>query len=166
MVRSLAVVPRVLLSVVLVAFVACAGEAPYAALRQATEEEVPGSWGLVLTPPGDVGDVIAPERAVALALRVETPGEVVQTLATVPGHVVGERDGVTAWVVIARNLCFARSKGDLVSSARRDPEDVERCSDRNLWVEILDASTGESLASLGAYDETGRWSPAVGTASA
>ena len=81
----------------------------------------------------------------------------------VPGSFVGARTETAAWVVFARDLCFAQSKGDLVSSSRRDPNDVQRCSDRNLWVTMVDPMTGKSLASLGAYDETGRWVPARGT---
>ncbi|HYG70664.1 MAG TPA: hypothetical protein VEC15_00055 [Actinomycetota bacterium] len=142
---------------------ACGGEPRYASQRQAAEEEVPGSWGLVLRPPPeDLEPRISPDRAREIALRVETPDGVLATLALVSGAFVGERDDTPAWVVMARNLCFAQSKGDLVSSARRDPRDVERCSERNLWVEILDPMTGESLASLGAYDTTGRWVPATG----
>lgn len=142
---------------------ACGGDPRYASQRQAVEEEVPGSWGLMLKPPpDDLEPRISPGRARELALRVEAPDEVLATLALVPGAFVGERVDTPAWVVMARHLCFAQSKGDLVSSARRDPQDVERCSERNLWVEILDPMTGESLASLGAYDTTGRWAPATG----
>ena len=146
----------------LVLLAACAGEPSFAASRQAVEEEVPGSWGLVLKPPpGDLDPAISPRRARELALRIDAPDEVLATLALVPGAFVGARAETPAWVVMARNLCFAQSKGDLVSSARRDPEDVERCSVRNLWVEIVDPMTGESLGSLGAYDTTGRWAPAT-----
>jgi len=142
----------------------CSGEPSYAGFRQAVEEEVPGSWGLVLRPPpGDLDPAISPSRARRIALRVDAPGGVLQTLALVPGVIVGTGEDVPAWVVMARNLCFAQSKGDLVSSARRDPEDVERCSERNLWVEVIDPMTGESLASLGAYDDTARWVPATTT---
>jgi hypothetical protein len=155
---------RVAAAVCLVALsVACAGEPRYASQRQAVAEEVPGSWGLVLRPPpDDLEPRISPDRARELALRVEAPDEVLATLALVSGAFVGERVDTPAWVVMARHLCFAQSKGDLVSSARRDPQDVERCSERNLWVEILDPMTGESLASLGAYDTSGRWTPATG----
>ena len=143
--------------------VACGSAAPYEDLRQTAEEEVPGSWGLVLSPPpDDLAPAITPERARRLAIRVETPGDVFATLATVPGPFAGASSERPAWVIFARNLCFARSKGDLVSSARRDPRDVERCSERNIWVEVIDPMTGESLASLGAYDHTGRWTPAQG----
>jgi hypothetical protein len=144
--------------------VACGGgPSSYAELRQAAEEEIPGSWGVVLKPPpDDLEPAIGPTDARAAALRIEPPGEVLETLALVPGSAVGVRDDVAAWVVMARDLCFASSKGDLVSSARRDPEDVERCSERNLWVTLVDPMTGERLASLGAYDATGSWVPATG----
>jgi hypothetical protein len=141
----------------------CTGEPAYPRLRQVAEEEVPGTWGFVLRPPpGDLDPAVGPLRAVRLALRVEPSGEVFQTLALVPGSIVGRGEEAPAWVVFARDLCFAQSKGDLVSSSRRDPQNVERCSARNMWVEEIDPMTGESLASLGAYDETGRWLPARG----
>jgi hypothetical protein len=145
---------------------ACDGGTPsYPELRQAAEQEVPGSWGLVLKPPpGDLDPTISPQRARELALVVPGPGEVFETLALVPGRFVGESAETAAWVVMARDLCFAQSKGDLVSSSRRDPEDVERCSERNIWVEMIDPMTGDSLASLGAYDDTATWVPATSTA--
>jgi hypothetical protein len=143
---------------------ACGGDPSFPRLRQAADEEIPGSWGVILRPPpDDLEPSVSPTRALELALRIEPPAEVFQTLALVDGGALGYGAGdLPAWVVFARNLCFAQSKGDLVSSSRRDPEDVERCSERNLWVEIVDPMTGESLASLGAYDETGSWLPAQG----
>ena len=145
--------------------VACGAPAPYASLRQTAEQEVPGSWGLVLSPPpSDLAPAITPERARHLAIRIHTDGAIFEPLANVPGSFVGASSARPAWVVFARDLCFAQSKGDLVSSSRRDPRDVERCSDRNLWVTVIDPMTGESLSSLGAYDDSGRWSPATGSA--
>ena len=143
---------------------ACSGGSPpYPDLRQRAEEEVPGTWGLILRPPpADLDPAIGPRRAAALAIRVQTDGEVFATLATVPRSFTGGQQDRAAWVVFARDLCFARSKGDLVSSSRRDPEDVERCSDANLWIEIVDPATGESLASASGYDETERWLPMTG----
>lgn len=154
---------RAVVLALLVASACSSAPGSYPDLRQAAVEEVPGSWGLVLRPPPeDLDPAIAPREARRLALRVRTPGEVFQTLATVPRSFTGDEQDRAAWVVFARNLCFAQSKGDLVSSSRRDPEDVERCSDANLWVEIVDPMTGESLASTSAYDETERWLPAIG----
>jgi hypothetical protein len=153
------------LAIVAVTILVACGSQPYRSLRQATKQEVPGSWGLVLTPPSDdLAPAITPERARRLAIRVETPGQVFETLANVPGTFVGAASDRPAWVVFARDLSFGQSKGDLVSSSRRDPNDVERCSDRNIWVEVIDPMTGESLASLGAYDDTGRWTPVRGAA--
>ncbi len=142
---------------------ACAGEPPaYPHLRQASEEEVPGTWGLTLRPPpDDLDPAITPEEATRLAIRVDVEGEILQTLAIVPGSFVGEPEDVPAWVVIARDLCFASSKGDLVSSSRRDPKDVERCGDANLWIEMVDPITGESLASTSGYDLSEIWTPAL-----
>lgn len=155
--------PVCLLAVLSFIAATCSGEPAYGRLRQRAEEEVPGTWGLTLKPPpGDLDPAIGPRRATALAFRVEPDGEVFETLALVPGSFVGSADDMVAWVVFARNICFAQSKGDLVSSSRRDPEDVERCSESNVWVEMIDPMTGESLASLGAYDESGQWLPLRG----
>jgi hypothetical protein len=155
--------PVCLLAVLSFIAATCSGEPAYGRLRQRAEEEVPGTWGLTLKPPpGDLDPAIGPRRATALAFRVEPDAEVFETLALVPGSFVGSADDMVAWVIFARNICFAQSKGDLVSSSRRDPEDVERCSESNVWVEMIDPMTGESLASLGAYDESGQWLPLRG----
>ena len=153
------------LPIALLVVAACSGASPsYPDLRQSAEEEVPGTWGLVLSPPPeDLDPAIAPDEARRLAIRVETEGELFQTLATVPRAFTGDELDPAAWVVFARNLCFASSKGDLVSSSRRDPEDVERCGDANLWIEIVDPMTGESLSSTSGYDQTEHWLPTMGT---
>lgn len=154
------------LAFALLVLAACSSEpASYPELRQSVEEEVPGTWGLVLRPPPeDLEPAVAPRQARRLAIRIETEGEIFQTLAMVPRSFTGDEQDRAAWVVFARNLCFADSKGDLVSSSRRDPEDVERCSDANLWIEMVDPVTGESLASTSGYDESEDWLPATGTA--
>lgn len=154
------------LAFALLVLAACSSEpASYPELRQSVEEEVPGTWGLVLRPPPeDLEPAVAPRQARRLAIRIETEGEIFQTLAMVPHSFTGDEQDRAAWVVFARNLCFADSKGDLVSSSRRDPEDVERCSDANLWIEMVDPVTGESLASTSGYDESEDWLPATGTA--
>lgn len=154
------------LAFALLVLAACSSEpASYPELRQSVEEEVPGTWGLVLRPPPeDLEPAVAPRQARRLAIRIETEGEIFQTLAMVPRSFTGDEQDRAAWVVFARNLCFADSKGDLVSSSRRDPEDVERCSDANLWIEMVDPVTGESLASTSGYDESEGWLPATGTA--
>jgi len=156
---------RSAVALALLVLAACSSAPPsYPDLRQAAEEEVPGTWGLVLRPPpGDLDPVIAPREARRLAIRVQTEGELFETLAVVPRSFTGDEQDRAAWVVFARNLCFAQSKGDLVSSSRRDPEDVERCSDANLWIEMIDPMTGESLASTSGYDESEGWVPAMGS---
>ena len=156
---------RSAVALALLVLAACSSAPPsYPDFRQAAEEEVPGTWGLVLRPPPeDLDPAIGPREARKLAIRIRTEGEIFETLAMVPRSFTGDEQDRPAWVVFARNLCFAQSKGDLVSSSRRDPEDVERCSDANLWIEMIDPMTGESLASLGGYDETERWVPAMGT---
>jgi hypothetical protein len=157
--------PFVAVSLVALALatVTCGGVQPtYPSLRQSAVEAVPGTWGLVLKPPPtDLAPSVTPARARAIAFAQRPPGAVLETLALVPGSFVGTRHDTPAWVVFARDLCYAQSKGDLVSSSRRDPNDVQRCSDRNIWVTVVDPMTGESLSSLGAYDDSGRWLPAT-----
>jgi hypothetical protein len=153
---------------VVVWLMACSGSpTPYAAYRQTSAQEVPGTWGLTLAPPGDGEIRISPERAVKIAMWGGTPpGAVLESLATVPSSWVstdGHRGAdPTAWVVVIRNLCFASQKGELVSSSRRDPRNVERCDEHDLWATVIDPRTGTTLSSTSGYDLSGRWAPAVG----
>ena len=160
--------PLAHLTVILTVLTACASQpAPYPAMRQTREQEVPGTFGFRLRPPGDAEVEVSPERAVGIAMRGgEAPGKALVSLATVDGAFVARADrpagDVTAWVVAIRNLCFASQKGDLVSSSRRDPEDVERCGDANLWITVVDPSTGETLSAVSGYDAGLTWEPATG----
>lgn len=139
----------------LVASVSCAhGPDRYEPLRQATVEAIPGTFSYELEPVGGFRPEIAPDARYAVLAR-RTSGTVMVTLATVHDTDFGTRWG-PAWVFFVRDVCFATSKGDVVSPARsgNDP-----CSDANMWVQAIDANTGAALGSFTAYDGTGRWFP-------
>jgi hypothetical protein len=146
---------RLLAVISLVVGVSCShGPDTFGALRQATVEAVPGTLGYQLEPVGDFRPEIAPDADYA-ALTERTDGRVMVTLATVHDIDYGTRWG-PAWVFFARDMCFATSKGDLVSPGRsgNDP-----CSDANMWVQVIDANSGASLGSFSAYDGSERWTP-------
>ena len=148
-------VHRLVMAACLVVAVSCShGPDTFAALRQATVEAVPGTLGYELEPVGDFRPEIAPDADYS-ALARRTDGAVMVTLATVHDIDYGTSWG-PAWVFFARDVCYATSKGDLVSPTRsgNDP-----CSDANMWVQVIDASSGASLGSFSAYDGSGRWLP-------
>jgi hypothetical protein len=139
----------------LVLCVGCShGPDPFGALRQSSVEAVPGTFSYELEPVGGYRPQIAPDADYA-ALARRTSGTVMVTLATVHDTDFGTRWG-PAWVFFVRDVCFATSKGDVVSPARsgNDP-----CSDANMWVQVIDASDGASLGSFSAYDGSERWLP-------
>jgi hypothetical protein len=123
-------------------------------LRQATVEAVPGTLSYELEPVGDYRPRVAPD-ADYTALTQRTPGTVTVTLATVHDTDFGTRWG-PAWVFFARDVCFATSKGDVVSPARSGND---ACTDANMWVQAIDATSGATLGSFTAYDGSERWVP-------
>ena len=134
---------------------ACAREPDaYGPLRQRTTQSIPGSLSFVLEPVGDFRPSFEPDTAYANLVE-RAPGGVMITLATVRDTDFGTTWG-PAWVLFARDVCFATSKGDVVSPARsgNDP-----CGDANLWVQAIDAGDGRTLGSFGAYDGTTTWKP-------
>ena len=127
---------------------------PFEPLRQATVEAVPGTLSYELVPVGNYRPEVAPD-ADYTALAKRTPGTVTVTLATVHDTDFGTRWG-PAWVFFARDVCFATSKGDVVSPARSGNE---ACTDANMWVQAIDATNGATLGSFTAYDGSERWTP-------
>jgi hypothetical protein len=143
------------LTLCLVTAASCShGPDPFGPLRQASVEAVPGTLSYELEPVGDYRPQIAPD-ADYQALVQRTHGPVTVTLATVHDTDFGTRWG-PAWVFFARDVCFATSKGDVVSPARSGNE---ACTDANLWVQVIDATDGATLGTFTAYDGTERWLP-------
>ena len=148
-------VRRSVLVLFLLAATACAhGPDTFGPLRQATVEAVPGTLSYELEPVGDYRPQVAPDADYTALIR-RTPGTVTLTLATVHDTDFGTRWG-PAWVFFARDVCFATSKGDVVSPARSGND---ACTDANMWVQVIDATSGATLGSFTAYDGSERWMP-------
>jgi hypothetical protein len=140
----------------LVVSASCAhGPDTFGPLRQATVESIPGTLSYELEPVGDFRPQVNPDADYAsFARRTSAPVSV--TLATVHDTDFGTRWG-PAWVFFVRNVCFATSKGDVVSPARSGND---ACTDANMWVQVIDATSGAALGSFTAYDGSERWLPA------
>ena len=133
----------------------CAREPdPFEPLRQATSEPIPGTFSYVLEPVGGFRPSFDPATEYT-SLAERTRDRVTITLATVHDTDFGSTWG-PAWVFFARDICFASSKGDVVSPARSGND---ACSDANMWVQVIDAIDGTPLGSFGAYDGTTTWVP-------
>jgi hypothetical protein len=146
---------RMGIAICLLAGVSCThGPDPLEPLRQAAVEAIPGTFSYELEPVGGFRPTIEPNADYA-ALARRTTGTVMVTLATVHDTDFGTRWG-PAWVFFARDVCFATSKGDVVSPARSGND---RCSDANMWVRVIDATNGASLGTFTAYDGTEQWLP-------
>lgn len=134
---------------------ACSSEPdPYGPLRQATIQPIPGTLSYVLEPVEGFHPSFDPHAAYA-TLTERAPGAVIITLATVHDTDFGNTWG-PAWVLFARGVCFATSKGDVVSPARSGNDG---CGETNMWVQVIDAGDGDPLGSFGAYDATTTWAP-------
>jgi hypothetical protein len=160
-----------LVAVLAVVVVAAAGTAwfvlrpaAYASLRLARSQELPGTFGASVDPLSRWFDPsVTPARALAIVKGQAVPARAKEVLAAVPPATLRAAGGPStpAWVILTPGLCFASNKGDLVSSSRRDPSSVSRCSDRNMWVVMVNAESGKMIGSMSAYDATGSWSPAL-----
>jgi hypothetical protein len=141
------------------------GSAPaeaYASLRQARSETVPGTFGFVLSPPPqEFSPSVSPSQALRAAVPAgqTPPGAVMWTLANVPSLYA---DG-PAWVFFFRDLCFVSNKGDIVAPSR-SAGSPPACSVDNLYVEVVDASSGKVVSSETGYDTSSTWAPAIGAA--
>jgi hypothetical protein len=63
--------------------------------------------------------------------------------------------GPPAWVFVTPHTCYATAKGDLVSPGRTG----NGCTQENLYVQGVDATTGERLGGFSAFDTPTGWSP-------
>ena len=136
----------------------------YAAFRETTHQEIPGSFGLTMDPaPGGFDPAISPAQAERIASQGQkAPGPVYLVLADVSPVYLGGTTSGPAWLVIVRNLCFAGEKGELVSQTRRPANKVNRCSMNNLWVQVIDPMTGRRVSVGHGFDTSGgAWRPAT-----
>lgn len=140
------------------------GTPSFASLRQARTEEVPGTFGVTLTPPPAGFDpVVSPRQVYRTFVRRPPPGGVMETLAIVSSPYASSADEVPAWVLIGRGVCDATSKGDVVSPGRSDPSgEGMSCPKESLLMGVIDATTGRLLGAYRGYDLSGTWAPAQG----
>jgi hypothetical protein len=160
-----ALIAILLASGVVIVFRHRSADPPYANLRQATEEEVPGTFGLLLKPPPPGFDpAISPVRAQEIASQGrKAPGPVFFVLASVSGFYTGASTETPQWLVIVRNLCYPGEKGELVSGSRHLGQ-TRNCSMSNLWIQLVDPTTGDRTSVLRGYDPTATWLPDTGAA--
>lgn len=163
---------RALLIVVVVGgLLAACGHEPqlYSAYRESKTEEIPGTWGLMLSPPDEGWNPTLSPAQVLDRFAADTPrGSIMLTLANVsssltyvdrgtPSPVVSE----PAWVFMSRGVCFSSEKGALVASARRpDSYNAQRCSLKNISVMAVDADDGSFITTERGYDASLEWMPA------
>jgi hypothetical protein len=151
--------PQTLLAAAVFAVLAlaCSSEPdPYASYRETVVEDVPGAFDWQLQPVSDdFRPAIAPEVAYEEVFGAGTRSEAMAVLAQVY-NAVEHTTAPPAWVFITPHMCFATAKGDLVSPGRTG----DGCTDDNLYVQGVDATTGERLGGFSAYDSVAGWSPA------
>lgn len=132
------------------------GPAPYAALNQAVEQEVPGTLGYSIAPPGDAAPTADPDEVYPTLLGASPGRDVSLTFAVVRNEADGIEYG-PSWVFITRDLCYFNAKGDFVSPSRAGKKDG--CTPNNMLVQVVDADTGDLTAALDAYDAGDGWRP-------
>jgi hypothetical protein len=146
--------PR-LLAISLVALAAaCDGSDPSDVYRLRDAQEVPGSVDWSLLPPDDVRPAIGPGEAFRELPGAGEEPEVTVALGRAENRLDGSV-GPTAWLFVTPHLCFATAKGDLVSPGRFG--DGDPCTDDNLYIQGVDAVTGEVLGGFTAFRPPGGW---------
>jgi hypothetical protein len=128
---------------------------PYARLRQATRQPIPGALGFELDPPpADARPELTPQE-----VRTRYPadgGEVQVAFASIHDRFEDRSIG-PGWVLFARGVCLRNAKGELVSDARGNDPNELACTDATIWILAVDPVSGEPLVALTGYDETGAW---------
>ena len=132
------------------------GPDPYATVRQAREEKIPGTFSYVLRPPGDIAPTVGPQHAYDGLPGAGTEPDVTVTFAVVLDTDSGRSWG-PAWVFFTRHLCYFSAKGDLVSPGRFG--DGDACTDQNMFVQVVDVRSGSLVGAFSAYDTTVGWLP-------
>jgi hypothetical protein len=129
---------------------------PYEPYRQTHAEDVPGTFGWQLQPvDADYRPSIRPEDAYARVYGAGDQPDATAILAQVANTDEGTL-GPPAWVFVTPDTCFATEKGDLVSPGRSG----DGCTRDNLYVQGVDATTGETLGGFSAFDTPSGWTPA------
>jgi hypothetical protein len=151
--------PRVLLvAALVVAAVACSSSPPdpYAAYRQTQIEDVPGTLDWQIGPvPSDYRAAIGPADAYDELFTAGDRKHAYAILAEVT-NTTNHTVGPPAWVFVTPHTCYATAKGDLVSPGRTG----DGCTDENLYVQGVNATTGERLGGFTAFDTPTPWVPA------
>jgi hypothetical protein len=149
---------RALLAAAAILLVACPASPPdpYAAYRQTQTELVPGSFDWELQPVDeDFRAAIGPGEAYEKVYAAGTQPDVTAILGRVYNR-VEHTAGPPAWIFVTPDTCFATAKGDLVSPGRTG----NGCAEENLYVQGVDATTGEALGGFSAFLPPGGWTPA------
>jgi hypothetical protein len=129
---------------------------PYAPYRQIDTELVPGSFDWFIEPvAADFRPSIGPAEAYEEVYGAGREPEAVAVLGQVKNRVENTL-GPPAWIFITPHTCFATAKGDLVSPGRTG----NGCSEDNLYVQGVNAETGETLGGFSAYMPVQGWTPA------
>jgi len=128
---------------------------PYAAYRQTETERVPGSFDWEIQPVADdFRATIGPAEAYEKVYAAGREPDATAILGQARNDLL-DQPGPPAWIFITPDTCFATAKGDLVSPGRTG----NGCTDENLYVQGVDATTGEPLGGFSAFLPPGGWAP-------
>ena len=146
-----------LAAIFLVAAIGCSKPPPdpYSAYRETVEEKVPGTLDWQLQPVDDgFRASVGPAQAYTELFNAGDRPNAVVILARV-ANLTDHTLGPPAWVFVSARTCYATEKGDLVSPGRTG----NGCVPDNLYVQGVDAATGERLGGFSAYDTPTGWAP-------
>jgi hypothetical protein len=148
-----------IVGVVVLAVVVPGDADPYARLRQASRQEIPGALGFELEPPpANARPELTPQE---VRTRYPAQGGEVQVAFASIRDTLEDRSIGPGWVLFARGVCLRNAKGELVSDARgNDPNNLE-CTDATIWILEVDPTSAEPLVALTGYDESGTWTADV-----
>jgi hypothetical protein len=131
---------------------------PYADLRQASAQAIPGSLGYELQPPpSDARPTLTPSQ---VEHRYPAGGGQVRIAFASIRDTLEDRTIGPGWVLFARGVCLRNAKGELVSAARggNGPEKLA-CTDDTIWILAVDPRKGTPLVALTGYDRSGTFGP-------
>jgi hypothetical protein len=134
---------------------------PYADLRQASAQAIPGSLGYELQPPPvDTRLILTPAQ---VEHRYPAGGGRVRIAFASIRDTLEDTTIGPGWVLFARGVCLRDAKGELVSAARdgTGPEKLA-CTDDTIWILAVDPRTGDPLVALTGYDPSGTFEPEIG----